>query len=547
MTVRACIVGLILALSVGTPLSAQTTDVEFFEAQDSAGAGAEVLRLPQLEDGGAEGRPDPRHQGGPAARAACPARRCAGKPAESRLMKVLSYTDPLVQMPPTGKLPDAVLADFAQWIASGRRGSSRRRTGARVRVASVQGHVARRRPQVVGVPAGRRACGAERCAAHGRPPTRSTASSWPSSRRRTSTPSPQADKRTLVTRAYVDLLGYKPTFEEVQAFVNDRSPNAYANADRSPAGVAALRRAMGPPLDGRGALRRRQPDVGSDQSAVSVRVALSRLDRRSAERRHAVRPLRQAAAGRRSDAGRPSATTCARSATSGAAPIYHHDLRLSGDVIGAFLTDDWDERIDAVSRGVLGISVGCARCHDHKFDPVTQKDYYALMGVFASTVRAERPTFPVDPKVEQEYMWLQRKLFDLAYSINLLGNEGTTFTNGAEKAVKWKARDGGPARRRPRLTSRSIRSSSRASRNTGIRRARRRPPLPRRRTAAAGAAPRGRSGKRSRGWAGRAWRRSGAQAGATARGEPRVAAAPPPRLLLPLAEAAARAGRPSRT
>ena len=43
------------------------------------------------------------------------------------------------------------------------------------------------------------------------------------------------------------------------------------------------------------------------------------------------------------------------------------------------------------------------------------------MGVFASTVRAERPMFAVDPKVEQGYMWLQRKLFDLAYSINLLG------------------------------------------------------------------------------------------------------------------------------
>jgi hypothetical protein len=83
--------------------------------------------------------------------------------------------------------------------------------------------------------------------------------------------------------------------------------------------------------------------------------------------------------------------------------------------------------------------MGCARCHDHKFDPITQKDYYALMGVFASTVRVERPTFLVDPKVEQEYMWLQRELFDLAYSINLLGNEGTTFTNGAEKSVKWKA------------------------------------------------------------------------------------------------------------
>ena len=78
----------------------------------------------------------------------------------------------------------------------------------------------------------------------------------------------------------------------------------------------------------------------------------------------------------------------------GAAPIYHHDLRLSGEVIGTFLTDDWDERIDAVSRGVLGVSVACARCHDHKFDPISQKDYYALMGVFASTVRVERPIVP---------------------------------------------------------------------------------------------------------------------------------------------------------
>ena len=71
----------------------------------------------------------------------------------------------------------------------------------------------------------------------------------------------------------------------------------------------------------------------------------------------------------------------------GAAPIYHTDLRLSKDVIETLFTDDWDERVDAVSRGLLGLTVGCARCHDHKFDPILTKDYYALAGVFASTDR----------------------------------------------------------------------------------------------------------------------------------------------------------------
>jgi len=45
----------------------------------------------------------------------------------------------------------------------------------------------------------------------------------------------------------------------------------------------------------------------------------------------------------------------------GAAPIYHKDARLSRDVIETLYTDDWDERVDAVSRGILGLTVGCAR------------------------------------------------------------------------------------------------------------------------------------------------------------------------------------------
>src|SRR5262249_41039238 len=122
----------------------------------------------------------------------------------------------------------------------------------------------------------------------------------------------------------------------------------------------------------------------------------------------------------------------------GAAPIYHKDQRLSKDVIYGFMTDDWDERIDAVGRGFMGLTLGCARCHDHKFDPITTKDYYGLAGVFASTMRTERPTFNVDPKVEARYEWLVNRLFDLSYSINLLTNEASTVVGSEERVAKWK-------------------------------------------------------------------------------------------------------------
>src|SRR5262245_57454590 len=53
--------------------------------------------------------------------------------------------------------------------------------------------------------------------------------------------------------------------------------------------------------------------------------------------------------------------------------------------------DILDDRIDTVSRGLLGLTVSCARCHDHKYDPIPTADYYSLYGVFASS---EQPLVP---------------------------------------------------------------------------------------------------------------------------------------------------------
>jgi len=54
------------------------------------------------------------------------------------------------------------------------------------------------------------------------------------------------------------------------------------------------------------------------------------------------------------------------------------------------MADEWEDRVDTVCRALMGLTVSCARCHDHKFDPITAKDYYALAGVFASTKMINR-------------------------------------------------------------------------------------------------------------------------------------------------------------
>ena len=75
----------------------------------------------------------------------------------------------------------------------------------------------------------------------------------------------------------------------------------------------------------------------------------------------------------------------------GLSPTYWKELQLPPEIIKPTVADEWEERMDAVGRTFLGLTLGCARCHDHKFEPVTQADYYAIAGVFASVRIADRP------------------------------------------------------------------------------------------------------------------------------------------------------------
>tara|TARA_B110000881_G_C18599653_1_gene534140 strand:+ start:707 stop:3064 length:2358 start_codon:yes stop_codon:yes gene_type:complete len=83
----------------------------------------------------------------------------------------------------------------------------------------------------------------------------------------------------------------------------------------------------------------------------------------------------------------------------GLSPTYWKEPRLSPDVIKTVVAEEWEERIDMVGRTFLGLSLACARCHDHKMDPITQHDYYALAGVFASSRILDIPLVPQSDQV----------------------------------------------------------------------------------------------------------------------------------------------------
>src|SRR5205807_5437674 len=79
-----------------------------------------------------------------------------------------------------------------------------------------------------------------------------------------------------------------------------------------------------------------------------------------------------------------------------------------------------DDRIDVVSRGLMGLTVSCARCHNHKFDPIPTKDYYSLYGVFASSVEPA-PAVISPPAVSEPYFAHENLLKEMEQEIAAIG------------------------------------------------------------------------------------------------------------------------------
>jgi len=360
----------------------------------------------------------------------------AAKPAESRLLTALKYTDPHLQMPPSGKLAQPVIDNFEAWIAAG---ATDPRTDAPATAATTP-------LRGMSVDDGRKWWAFQPVRELPAPAVRNP--HWLTRKidafllakldEKKLAPSPSADKRTLAKRLYIDLLGLRPTYQEVEAFVNDTDPKAYANlVDKllaSPQYGEAWGRHW---LD----VARYAEDNPTSEATNPPYPYAWRYRDWVIESLNADLPYNQFVKLQLAADKIPGTPRMDLRALGyvGAAPVYHKDQRLSYDVISTFLSDDWDERVDAVTRGLLGLTVACARCHDHKFDPIPTKDYYGLASVFASTMRTERPTFDIDPAVEARFQYVQRRLFDLAYSRNLLTNEASTVVGSPERVARWKA------------------------------------------------------------------------------------------------------------
>ncbi|MFO0901985.1 MAG: PSD1 and planctomycete cytochrome C domain-containing protein [Pirellulales bacterium] len=331
-----------------------------------------------------------------------------GEPDKSLLWHAVSYSGNASEMPPDAKLSPQTLDDFRRWIAD----------GAVFPAAPGDGDAAATTPRRVDIAAGRQFWSFQPLRSPPPPPV--AARHWPLGpidafvlaplEANKLTPAPVADRRTLLRRAWESLVGLPPPIEELHAFTQDDSPDALERQlDRLFASPRFGERWGRHWLD---VARYAEDNPTSESTCPPPRFAYRYRD-------WVVRAFnedlpyddfvrRQLAA----DLYDLPPSEIAALGFLGLSPVYHKEPKLSADVIATIVADEWDERLDAVTRGFLGLTVACARCHDHKFDPIRTEDYYALAGVIASTQLVEWPLTPTAVERAAELTDVQWQLID---------------------------------------------------------------------------------------------------------------------------------------
>jgi Protein of unknown function (DUF1553)/Protein of unknown function (DUF1549)/Planctomycete cytochrome C len=354
-----------------------------------------------------------------------------GKPLESLLLKSLHYGD--LKMPPKGKLPANVIADFETWIAMGLPDPRTTKAGPKKQIG-------------LSLEEGRKFWAYQPL---NTPPAPSVSrGDW--ARQPLDafvlakldaakiSPAPDADRATLIRRLSFDLIGLPPTPAEVGAFVNDADPKALEKL---------VDRLLAMPEFGE-RWGRHWLDVARFAESVTLRGFVFREAWRY--RDYVIdsfnrdvpydRFLREQIAGDLMPTADLEAKRRQRIATTylvlGNTNLEEQDKKqLRMDVV--------DEQLDAITRGLLGQTVTCARCHDHKFDPIPTRDYYALAGILRNAKAMEHSNvsnwvevnLPLDAAEEEKYRKHESEISALQARIKSVKGKVAAAPSGAKGIV----------------------------------------------------------------------------------------------------------------
>ena len=195
-------------------------------------------------------------------------------------------------------------------------------------------------------------------------------------------PAPQTDRRTLIRRVTFDLTGLPPTPEEVDSFVNDDSPDAFNRVvDRLLASPHYGERWARHWLD----VARYADSNGLDENLAYANAFRYRdyVIRALNQNKPIDRFIQEQIAGDLLDT--PNDSQESFDSLTATAFLCIGPKMLAEDDPVKLRMDIIDEQIDTIGRAFLGLTFGCGRCHDHKFDPFPMSDYYSLAGIFHST------------------------------------------------------------------------------------------------------------------------------------------------------------------
>ena len=313
----------------------------------------------------------------------------AGHPEQSPMIRALRHEGD-IKMPPRGKLPEEAIEALTTWVRMGAPWPDAG-TGA--------GAAAEVRPQ-------EQQHWAFRPVHDALPPA--IADPWVVSpvdafvlaklSERGMHPAPEADRRSLIRRVSFDLTGLPPTPAEVDAFVSDASPDAYEKL---------VDRLLASPRYGERWARHWLDVARYSDTKGYVFEEERRFPYSYTYRDWVIRAfnedlpydrfvIEQLAADLLEGADRREL------AAMGFLTLGRRFLNNEADII--------DDRIDVTMRGIMALTVSCARCHDHKFDPIPTADYYSLYGVFASATEPKELPLIAEPEATEAYRTYEKEV-----------------------------------------------------------------------------------------------------------------------------------------